>query len=165
MKPARSLSRRLAFSRNAQGFTLLEIIVVVTLIALAYTLIPNMFFSGVSGADLRANARLVAGGLKLTRDEAINKRKPASFSIDLANREFKIPQGSEPQKLHPEVELKLFTAQDDVVNETTGTIRFFPDGSSNGGRVTVGSKGRAFLIDVDWLTGRVTIDESTEAKV
>jgi general secretion pathway protein H len=148
-----------------QGFTLLEVLIVVMIIGLSLALLPRMFFSGVSGADLRANARLVAGGLKLTRDEAINKRKPAFFSLDLANRQFTITQSPEPQKLHPEVELKLFTAQDDVVNENIGVIRFFPDGSSNGGRVTVGSKGRAFLIDVDWLTGRVTIDESSEAKV
>jgi general secretion pathway protein H len=153
-------------TRNpSQGFTLLEVLIVVMIIGLSYVLIPKMFFSGVSGADLRANARLVAGGLKLTRDEAINKRKPAFFSLDLANRQFTITQSPEPQKLHPEVELKLFTAQDDVVNENVGVIRFFPDGSSNGGRVTVGSKGRAFLIDIDWLTGRVTIDESSEAKV
>jgi general secretion pathway protein H len=59
--------------------------------------------------------------------------------------------------LPPRVELKLFTAQRDIVNDTTGAIRFYPDGGSNGGRITVASGERKFEVDVDWLTGRVAI--------
>jgi general secretion pathway protein H len=53
--------------------------------------------------------------------------------------------------------LKLFTAQKDLVDEKVGSIRFFPDGGSNGGRITVASGERKFEVDVDWLTGRVAI--------
>mgnify|MGYP000847687737 CR=1 FL=1 len=59
--------------------------------------------------------------------------------------------------LPPKVDLKLFTAQSDLLNERQGAIRFFPDGGSNGGRVTVSSGERKFEVDVDWLTGRVAI--------
>jgi general secretion pathway protein H len=45
------------------------------------------------------------------------------------------------------------------VNERQGAIRFFPDGGSNGGRVTVASGERKYEVDVDWLTGRVAILE------
>ena len=55
------------------------------------------------------------------------------------------------------VGLKLFTAQKDIVNEKTGAIRFFPDGGSNGGRITVAAGVRKYEVDVDWLTGRVAI--------
>ena len=147
-----------------RGFTLLEILIVISIIALSYTLLPKMFFSGVSGADLKSNARQVAGGLKLARDAAIYNRKPAFLSLDLGNRSFTVGGDAKVHKLHPEVELKLFTAQDDLVSDTVGTIRFFVDGSSNGGRVTVGSGARKYLIDIDWLTGRVTIDESKDDK-
>jgi len=147
---------------KARGFTLLEILIVISIIALSYTLLPKMFFSGVSGADLKSNARQVAGGLKLARDAAIYSRKPAFLSLDLANRTFTVDGDARVHKLHPDVEVKLFTAQDDLVSDTVGTIRFFADGSSNGGRVTVGSGARKYLIDIDWLTGRVTIDESKD---
>ncbi len=56
-----------------------------------------------------------------------------------------------------DVELKLFTAQKDLVDDKVGSIRFFPDGGSNGGRITVASGERKFEVDVDWLTGRVAI--------
>ena len=53
--------------------------------------------------------------------------------------------------------MKLFTAQNDIADEKVGSIRFFPDGGSNGGRVTLAAGERKFEIDVDWLTGRVAI--------
>jgi len=61
--------------------------------------------------------------------------------------------------LPPRVELALFTAQNDIVNENTGAIRFYPDGGSNGGRITVGAGARKYEVDVDWLTGRIAILE------
>ena len=53
--------------------------------------------------------------------------------------------------------MKLFTAQSDLVSDKIGAIRFFPDGGSNGGRVTVFAGERKYEVDVDWLTGRVAI--------
>jgi general secretion pathway protein H len=55
------------------------------------------------------------------------------------------------------VDLKLFTAQNDLVDGNVGSIRFFPDGGSNGGRITVAAGERKFDVDIDWLTGRVAI--------
>ena len=60
-----------------RGFSLLEVIVVITIIGLAYTLLPKMVFSGVSGAELRSNARAVATGLRIARDTAINTKREA----------------------------------------------------------------------------------------
>jgi general secretion pathway protein H len=38
-----------------------------------------------------------------------------------------------------------------------GDIRFNPDGSSSGGRITIAEGGRRIAIGVDWLTGRVQV--------
>jgi general secretion pathway protein H len=38
-------------------------------------------------------------------------------------------------------------------------VRFFPDGGSNGGRITLAAGDRKYDVDVDWLTGRVAILE------
>ena len=45
------------------------------------------------------------------------------------------------------------------VNDKVGAIRFFPDGGSNGGRITLAAGERKYDVDVDWLTGRVAIQE------
>ena len=40
------------------------------------------------------------------------------------------------------------------------TLRFFADGSSNGIRARLGSEARGYVVAVDWLLGRVTIEEA-----
>ena len=142
-----------------RGFSLLEMIVVITIIGLAYTLLPKMVFSGVSGAELRSNARAVATGLRIARDAAINTKRETVLSLDMENRMFTLPNDPKLHKLNDQLDVKLYTAAADVISDKVGTIRFFPDGSSNGGRVTVAAGERGFEIDVDWLTGHVTIND------
>jgi general secretion pathway protein H len=42
-------------------------------------------------------------------------------------------------------------------DEAAGSIRFFPDGSSTGGRVMIAAGNEKLSVDVNWLTGRVSI--------
>lgn len=148
------------FTNRQQGYSLLEVIVVIVIIGLSYTLLPKMVFSGVSGAELRSNARAVATGLRLTRDAAINTRREAVMTLNLEAREFTVQNDAKVHKLHDKLDVKLYTSQADLITDKVGTIRFYPDGSSNGGRVTVAAGGRAFEVDVDWLTGRVSIKDA-----
>jgi general secretion pathway protein H len=146
-------------AKRQQGYSLLEVIVVIVIIGLSYSLLPKMVFSGVSGAELRSNVRAVATGLRLTRDAAINTRREAVMTLDLESREFTVQDDARIHKLHDKLDVKLYTSQADLITEKIGTIRFYPDGSSNGGRVTVSAGGRGFEVDVDWLTGRVSIKD------
>ena len=140
-----------------RGFTLLELLVVVTIMAIVYVLVPQMFFSGVSGADLRASSRDIAAGLRQARSIAVNEKRETAVTLDLEKRVFALTGNTRTFQLPEKLELKLYTAQSEIVNERQGAIRFFPDGSSTGGRVTVASGERKFLVDVDWLTGKVSI--------
>lgn len=142
-----------------RGFTLIELVVVIALIGLAYTLLPKLAFGGVSGPELKSNVRAVATGLRLARDEAINSKREAMLTIDLDARVFTVQNDARVHKLNEKIEVKLFTSQADLVSEKIGSIRFYPDGSSNGGRVTVGAGGRDFAVDVDWLTGKIITTE------
>lgn len=141
---------------NARGFTLVELMLVIMLIAASYVLVPRYLFSGVSGADLKASSRDIAAGLRMARADAISKRRDSALVLDLDKRSFSV-SGGVARQLPEALELKLVTAQSEVVNERQAAIRFFPDGSSTGGRVTVASGQRKYEVDVDWLTGRVTI--------
>jgi general secretion pathway protein H len=116
-----------------------------------------MLGSGVSTTELRGSARQLAAGLRSARSEALAQRRETFLLLDVAGKRFKVDQDPREHKLPAGVELKLFTAQNDLVDGTTGAIRFFPDGGSNGGRITVASGTRKFEVDVDWLTGRVAI--------
>ena len=142
---------------TARGVTLLELLIVLALMAIVAGFVLPMFGASVSTSELRATARELAAGLRLAQSEAVSQRRQTFLVLDVAGKRFKVDQDPQEHKLPSKVELKLFTAQNDLVSDSVGSIRFFPDGGSNGGRITVASGERKFEVDVDWLTGRVAI--------
>jgi general secretion pathway protein H len=145
--------------RRPAGFTLLEVIVALVIGAIAYALILGVPGRGTSTADLKASARSLASGLRTAQSTAMATRRDALLTLDMDSREFEVPGALRPRKLPGQVDLKLYTAESEVTSEKRGSIRFYPDGSSTGGRITVSSGERKYLVDVDWLTGRVTIQD------
>ena len=149
----------MARRRRTRGFTLLEVLMVLVIAAAGFALVVRFTGAGVSGAELKSAARSVAAGLREARGTAIATQESAAMLVDLDRRTIEVTGAAKPRALPERLELKLFTAQSEVQDERRGSIRFFPDGSSTGGRVTVASGERKFLVDVDWLTGRVSIKE------
>ncbi len=125
--------------------------------AMAYTLASPMISSGVSGTELKASARQLAAGLRKTRSEAIAHRREAVMTLDVEDRNFRLSGESRVYRLPKSVMVQLFTANSELVNGSVGSIRFFPDGGSTGGRITVSSHERKYDVDVNWLTGQTTI--------
>ncbi|HZQ59863.1 MAG TPA: GspH/FimT family protein [Casimicrobiaceae bacterium] len=140
-----------------RGLTLLELLIVLMLMAIVAAMVVPMLGSGVSNTQLKSAARELAAGLRLARNEAVASRREAVLTLDLAERSYRI--GTDPRKrtLPHDLDVKLYTAQKDLVSENVGAVRFFPDGGSTGGRVTLAAGERKFDIDIDWLTGRVVI--------
>jgi general secretion pathway protein H len=142
---------------RARGVTLLELLIVLAIMGLGAALVVPMLGSGVSNTELRSAARQLASGLRLARSEAVAQRRETFLVLDVAGRRFKVDRDIQEHALNKGIELKLFTAQKDLVDDKVGSIRFYPDGGSNGGRITVASGERKYEVDVDWLTGRVAI--------
>ena len=140
-----------------RGVTLLELLIVLAIMAIIAGFMIPMFGGPISTSELRSAARQLAAGLRLAQSEAVSQRRQTFLVLDVAGKRFKVDNDPQEHKLPSKVELKLFTAQNDLVSESVGSIRFFPDGGSNGGRITVASGDRKFDVDIDWLTGRVAI--------
>ncbi|NCF80888.1 MAG: hypothetical protein GWP74_04680, partial [Proteobacteria bacterium] len=79
---------------------------------------------------------------------------------DVAKREFRLPGEQRVRKLPERVDIVLFSARSERLSAERGAIRFFPDGSSTGGRITLSTDTLRYLVNVDWLTGRVKVMES-----
>lgn len=139
------------------GFTLLELLLVLLLLSLAYGLAAPMLDSGSAGLDLKAASRQLAAGLRKARSVAVTERREAVLTLDVEGRVFSVSGDPKQYALPKKLELALFTAQSELVREKTGGIRFFPDGTSTGGRITVSSGEAKQAVDVDWVTGRVKI--------
>jgi general secretion pathway protein H len=145
--------------KRERGFTLLEMMVVLVIAAAAYAVLLSAPLGKASAADLKAAARTLASGLRQAQSTAMATRKDAVLTIDVESREYVTTLDTTPRRLPENLELKLYAAQSEVSSERRGSIRFYPDGSSTGGRITVAAGERKYLVDVDWLTGRVSINE------
>jgi len=145
--------------RRARGFTLLEMLLVLALGVAIYAILLSIPFGKASAADLKAAAREVASELRTAQSTAMATRRDAVLTLDMDSREMIATGEREARRLPSNIDLKLYTAQTEVASDRRGSIRFYPDGSSTGGRVTVMSGERKYLVDVDWLTGRVAINE------
>lgn len=148
-------------SHAARGFSLLELLLVMAIAALMVALVPALL-SGVGGStELRGAVRQLAAGLRAARNEAVTRQHEAVLALDLAQRHFRVTGQPRPYRLPERVAIELFTAESERLDEAIGTIRFFPDGSSTGGRITLSGERVQYLVDVDWLTGRIQILDQT----
>lgn len=141
-----------------RGFTLVELLVVLAILALmAVIAVPAIGRLG-PGAEVKAAAHSIAAALRQGRVRAIRDNAEVTVAFDMDARLMAIGLG-EPVRLRPDLVLSMQTATTELLGEGIGQIRFYPDGTSTGGRVGVESGGRRFNVYVDWLTGRVDLVE------
>lgn len=144
---------------STTGFTLIELLAVLSILALvAVFVVPSL--GGGEVLELKSAARSLAAGLRHTRNQALNSNRSAAMAVDVGKREFRLPGEKRVRKLPEQIDIVLFTARSEQQSQQQGAIRFFPDGSSTGGRVTLSGQNVRFLVDVDWLTGKVSVIES-----
>lgn len=142
---------------GSRGFTLIELMVVLAILALAYALVPPLFSGGPSTAEMQGAARQVAAGLRKARNQAVTRRGEALFTLDAGRGSFSVSGDSRSYPLPEGLEVRLHGNRTETPGTRQETIRFYADGSSDGGRVTLASEGRRFEIEVEGLTGRVAI--------
>lgn len=140
------------------GFTLLELIVVVAILALALTLIAGYRPPWSAALGVRGAASELAMTLRLARSQAISRDGPVSVAIDVAGRRYRIGQGP-AHSLPSSFKVELLTVASEQHATNVGEIRFNPDGSSTGGRVTIGDESYMVAVRVAWLNGRVSIGD------
>lgn len=148
--------------RAARGFTLIEMLAVVALIALAVTVVSVSVGGGLKGAKVKAASRDLVAALRYTRGQAIVKREAKTLSVDVDKRRYRAP-GKQWVALPQDMTMKLFTARSELEEEGVGRIRFFPDGSSTGGHIDLLRDDTAWRVEVLWLTGEVSLREGADA--
>ncbi|MGZ8995208.1 MAG: GspH/FimT family pseudopilin [Rhodospirillales bacterium] len=142
-----------------QGFTLFEVLVVLAIIALVTVIMGPSLFRGFGGTQARAAAYEIAAALRRARTEAVAENADVTVVFDLARGTY-APERARARVVPEGVRLELYAAEVEQLDATSGGIRFFPDGSATGGQVTVGDEVARYQVDVDWLTGRVSVFEA-----
>ncbi len=146
-----------------RGFTLIEMLVVLTIAALIVGLALPRLTGATETATLRTAAHEVAAALRNTRSLAMTRGQTEAFVIDTANGAFRAGQTASPGQLPRGVQLALVTVTADRDSASQGWIQFFADGSSTGGGVLLATGKARSQVLVDWLTGRVSVAERADA--
>jgi general secretion pathway protein H len=146
---------------SSRGFTLLEMLAVILLIGIAAAAVSISVTQGLASARINAASSELVAALRATRAQAIVKGAQQNFDVDtrtLTYRNIKQQNVALPKGLR----LSITSAKDDQPNDHTGRIRFFPDGSSTGGRITLTSGKREWHVNVSWLTGEVSVVDTAK---
>ncbi len=141
--------------RRTDGFTLIEILVVLAIAGVMLGLVIGNGPMRSSGLQLRAAAGALAQTLRAARAQAIVGDHDVSVAIDPANHRFAI-DGGPVRQLAPDMPVSVLPPALPGPGPVR-LIRFSPDGSATGGRILLGAGRSRQGITVEWLTGRVSV--------
>jgi general secretion pathway protein H len=141
--------------RRDAGFTMLESLVVLAIVALVAGMSTQLLRPPSAKLRVEAASRALCATLRATRSRAIATNSDAAVVIDLDRKTYSSPIAGEGA-LPREAALTLNVAYSQRVGANSGAITFFPDGGSTGGDVTLEGAGWRAKIVVNWLTGDAT---------
>lgn len=140
------------------GFTLLELMVVIGILALAVAIVAPSLNRARLGLMVRSAAYELASGLRAARAAAQSGNRERIVTIDLAPRRY-WAEGVVGQRTFPaSVAVELAVPESERLGPAAGQVRFFPDGSASGAKVVLNDGRQAASVLVDWLSGDVRIE-------
>lgn len=137
------------------GFTLLEILVVLMIIALMTTIV-GLNLRGKQGADLDSVGRTLVADLRYVRSRALVGSADSAITIDVAGRKYFSRDAAIDRSLPQEISLAITVDKHDI-SGNRGSIIFYPDGSSSGGTIRLIKNGRQLEIVTTWLNGYISM--------
>ena len=142
----------------ARGFSLLEIIVVVGLIAVVMSFAAYALNRQLPGQQLRSSAKELAAELRFTKSQAMMTGQAQVFQINAKTREWRGPK-NHSGVLPKSLEIIATTAKREQPEDDVAAIKFFPEGSATGGRIVLQHEKAKWQVDVKWLTGEVKVSK------
>ncbi len=136
------------------GFTLLEVMAVMLIIALVASLVITMT-PGTGRPGLKAVALEAAALLRRERTEAILAGRERHVALDGRHRVL-VGEGGDTVAIPRDVVLDLLGA-DAVWSGRQAVVRFDPDGASTGAVLRLSHEKAEYEIRVNWFTGSVDV--------
>lgn len=144
---------------TSKGFTLIELIIVLIIAVLGFSVIANNINYGNYGIKLKLLTHEIASVLRYAQSQALITQKSTSVDIDLRQNVYSVSNQDKKYTFNKEIAVIMEIAEQEYTVDQVARIRFFPDGSSTGGRIKLEWGNYLKQIDVNWITGKVTINE------
>jgi len=147
---------------RSQGFTLLELIIVVLVIALVLAVSYPSLSRGSSSIRLRATGRDVLSTFRYAREKAVTEQTGMQVTVDRQTQELiltnDIGDGARRYKMPATVKISRMSLAGNEVKEGPMIVRFLPNGSAENAEILLTSDTGSFLrIITDPITGGARI--------
>lgn len=142
-----------------KGFTLLELVVVLFIVVLGFSVVGINLSSGNNPMQLQGAARDLVSALRYAHGHALMSHMETTVDIDLNENSYTLSNRDKVYTIPESIEVTLVTAQSQLTGDQQGSIRFFADGSSTGGRITLERGEAKWQIDINWLTGQIELEQ------
>jgi general secretion pathway protein H len=139
------------------GFTLMEMLVVLAIIALVAGMSSQLVRPASPKLRVEAAARALCSAARATRVRAVATNQEMSLFVDVAHKTFRSAVIAETT-MPNDARVDLTVAGGQRQGREGGAIVFFPGGGSTGGDVSIDLAGHRAHIGVNWLTGATTCD-------
>jgi prepilin-type N-terminal cleavage/methylation domain-containing protein len=137
---------------DARGFTLLELIVTLLVVAIAVGLVAPAIGRSTEALRVRAEVAGFSATFRHARERAITTREPFTVAVNPTNHLLTVTTGEDEVRwtraLSGSVAIEARTP-------SALTVRFEPQGTSSGGEFRLTSGKIGYRVSVDAVTGRV----------
>jgi general secretion pathway protein H len=144
-----------SITERQAGFTLIEMLAVMTIIALVAALAFSVM-PGTGRAQLKAVALQTAALFRRERLDAILTARSHEVSIDGAHRAL-VGDGGDSVAIPRDVTVDIL-GMDEQWAGRQAVVRFLPDGASSGTVVRLSREGATYEVRVNWYTGGVLVE-------
>jgi general secretion pathway protein H len=147
----------MTLARNCQGFTLLEIVVVLAIVAILVAIALPAFPHATSRAMLEAYALKTAALLKQDRNAAVRRAATVSTQLSMNARTVRSGATGQVLRLPADVGFSAVLASQCGGRSAGTSVEFLPSGMSCGGTIFLSRPGTTLEVRITWLTGGVEV--------
>lgn len=158
-----------------RGFSLIELVIVLALVGLSISLVTPSFSRFYDAVEIKAAAKKIAGVLRYTRAEAVQKGVVYQVLLDTEGRELRVEavetaQNKDLERFEEKVVKRKVPLPEGIqvkdVQIASGqessplpAVEFYPTGGSNGASFLVEKRNqKAYRIKVHLITGLVEVE-------
>ncbi len=175
--PILRIGNRAGARRRNDGFTLVEIVLVLLVMCLVAVITYPSMARGRTAFHLRAVGRDVIGAMRLARETAVTEQKVMVVEIDTQNQRITVSDevggGARSMSMPSDVKIEEVTrakggdaAAPAKANQDPLLIRFLPNGSAESALlVLVADTGASLKIATDSITGSARVVTDQGARV
>ncbi|MDE2469700.1 MAG: prepilin-type N-terminal cleavage/methylation domain-containing protein [Bradyrhizobium sp.] len=140
-----------------RGFTMLEMVCVLAIIALVAAVLLPFIPHGTSRSRLQAYALQAAALLKADRNAAIRRQTSVATLVDAEARSIHSGTSRSTIRIPDDVHFDALLPETCARQPALSTISFFANGTSCGGTIALTRFDVGYEIRVNWLTGRIEV--------